>query len=113
MASVPISFQKQADGRGIGVQILLQVPHLLLFNLSMLFKSLTRHIGTKFIFGTSLMDSEVSRVIYVDFLPRALAEGRYVAAPEPYVIGKGLDSIQAGLDVQMNGVSASKVVVSL
>ena len=34
--------------------------------------------------------------IYVDFLPRALAEGRYVAAPEPFVVGKGLDSIQAG-----------------
>jgi len=59
------------------------------------------------------MDNEVSRVIYEDFLPRALAEGRYVAAPDPFVVGKGLDSIQAGFDVQMKGVSARKVVVSL
>jgi len=59
------------------------------------------------------MDNEVSRVIYEDLLPRALAEGRYVAAPDPFVVGKGLDSIQAGFDVQMKGVSARKVVVSL
>ena len=59
------------------------------------------------------MDNEVGTMIYVDFLPRALAEGRYVAAPEPQVIGKGLGSIQAGLDVQLKGVSAKKVVVSL
>ncbi len=55
----------------------------------------------------------MSKVIYEDFLPQALVENRYVAAPEPYVIGHGLEDIQAGMDAQRKGVSAKKVVVSL
>jgi NADPH:quinone reductase-like Zn-dependent oxidoreductase len=76
-------------------------------------KCRTRHIRTKFIYGTTLKENEVSKVIYEDFLPKALAEGRYVAAPDPYVIGTGLEYIQAGFDAQIKGVSAKKVVVSL
>ncbi len=72
-----------------------------------------RRIRTKFIFGNSLMDNEVSKVIYEDFLPKALADGRYLAAPDPYVVGKGLEYVQAGLDAQKQGVSAKKVIVSL
>lgn len=59
------------------------------------------------------MDNEVGAIIYEGFLPKALAEGQFVAAPEPHVVGKGLEHIQAALDVQRKGVSASKVVVSL
>ena len=59
-----------------------------------------RRIRSKMIWGASLMASEVSTVIYQDFLPQALTEGRYVAAPEPAVIGQGLNHIQAGLDAQ-------------
>ena len=72
-----------------------------------------RRIGTKSIFGTTLKANEVSTIIYEDFLPQALAEGRYVAAPDPSVIGTGLEYIQTGFDVQRAGVSARKVVVSL
>ena len=63
--------------------------------------------------GMKLLENEVSKVIYEDFLPQALVDGHYVAAPEPIVVGKGLDHIQAGLDAQRQGVSAKKVVVSL
>jgi Zn-dependent alcohol dehydrogenase len=76
-------------------------------------KCRTRHIRTKFIYGTTLKENEVSKVIYEDFLPKVLAEGRYVAAPEPYVVGTGLEYVQAGFDAQIKGVSAKKVVVSL
>ena len=76
-------------------------------------KSKTRGIRTNFIFGSTLLYNEVGKAIYVEFLPRALAEGRYIAAPDPYVVGKGLENIQAGFDVQKKGVSAKKVVVSL
>ncbi len=72
-----------------------------------------RGIGTKFVFGTSLKANELSTVIYEDFLPAALTEGRYVAAPEPFVVGHGLDHVQEALDIQRRGVSAKKVVVSL
>ena len=76
-------------------------------------KSKMRGIKTVFIFGSSLLYNEVGKVIYVDFLPRALAEGAYIAAPEPQVVGKGLEYIQAGYDLQRKGVSAKKIVISL
>lgn len=76
-------------------------------------KSKTRGIRTNFIFGSTLLYNEVGKAIYVDFLPRALAEVTYVAAPDPVVVGKGLECIQAGCDLQRKGMSAKKVVVSL
>lgn len=75
-------------------------------------KSRARSVRTKFIFGDSLGNNEVGRLIYVDFLPSALSGGRSVAAPDP-LVGKGLNHIQAGFDAQRKGMSAKKVVVSL
>ena len=91
----------------------LLITQFLSSNVSLRVRSRIRHIRTKMIFGSTLMDNEVSRVIYEDFLPQALAEGRYVAAPEPEVVGKGLEYVQTGLDIQKQGISARKVVVSL
>jgi NADPH:quinone reductase-like Zn-dependent oxidoreductase len=76
-------------------------------------KSKARGIRYKFIFATTLVDNGVGKIVYEDFLPEALAEGRYVAAPDPIVVGKGLEFIQAGFDLQKKGMSAKKVVVSL
>ena len=77
------------------------------------YKSRARGIRTQFIVGSTLVDNGVGKMIYEDFLPTALAQGRFVAAPEPHVVGKGLASIQTGFDVQKAGMSAKKVVVSL
>jgi len=82
-------------------------------NVSLQVKCWTRRIRTKFIYGSTLKENEVGKAIYEDFLPKALAEGRYVAAPEPYVVGTGLEYVQAGFDLLSKGVSAKKVVVSL
>lgn len=60
-----------------------------------------------------LKANEVGTAIYRDFLPAALADGRYLAAPKPMVVGKSLDDIQAAMDLQRGGVSAAKVVVTL
>ena len=76
-------------------------------------KSRARNIGTKFIFASSLVDNGVGKAVYVDFLDKALTEGKYVAAPDPHVIGKGLEFIQTGFEFQKKGMSAKKVVVSL
>lgn len=70
-------------------------------------------VGSKFIWGSDLEDNEVGAAVYADYLPKALAGGKYIAAPEPLVVGKGLESIQNALEVQKKGVSAKKVVVSL
>jgi hypothetical protein len=76
-------------------------------------KSKTRGIGYKFIFGSTLIDNGVGKAVYVDYLPEALTEGKYIAVPEPIVVGKGLEYIQVGFDLQKKGMSAKKVVVSL
>ena len=109
MTSASVSFEDYPKRR----QLPLLILKLVSSNVSLQVKARTRNIRNKFIFGSTLMDNEVSRVIYENFLPGALAEGRYAAAPEPCVVGKGLDSVQAGFDVQRKGISAKKVVVSL
>jgi NADPH:quinone reductase-like Zn-dependent oxidoreductase len=105
MASPSISFAS-----GLTFPLVLK---LVSSSVSLQVRCRTRHIRTKFIIGTTLKANEVSKVIYEAFLPQALAEGRYVVAPEPSVIGTGLEYIQTGFDVQRAGVSAKKVVVSL
>ncbi len=113
MTSPSVSFDKLSRRRGMSLQLPLFVLRLVSSTVSSQVKFRMRRIRTKFIFGNSLMDNEVSRVIYEDFLPQALADGRYVAAPDPHVVGKGLEYVQAGFDAQKKGVSAKKVVVSL
>lgn len=76
-------------------------------------KDLLPSVETKFILGGSVRDNEVGKTIYEDFLPKALAVGQFVAAPDPLVVGKGLEFMQDALEVQKKGVSAKKVVVSL
>jgi len=70
-------------------------------------------IRAKLVNGATLRANEVSTAIYEDFLPAALAAGTYQAAPEPRVVGHGLQHIQDALDAQLKGVSAAKIVVSL
>ena len=72
-----------------------------------------RGIGYKLVAGDELVDNGIGRAIYQDFLPVALQRGEFVAAPDPLIVGKGLEYVQAGLDMMRKGVSAKKVVVSL
>lgn len=76
-------------------------------------KGQLKGIKSAFIFSSSIAQNEVGKMIYVDFLPKALQAGTFIAAPEPFVFGKGLENIQGALDYQMKGVSAKKVVVTL
>lgn len=70
-------------------------------------------VTVKMAFATSLQGSNVGKAIFDDFLPEALASGKYLAAPDPLVIGKGLEHVQDGLDKLKAGVSARKVVIVL
>jgi NADPH:quinone reductase and related Zn-dependent oxidoreductases len=50
--------------------------------------------------------------IWEKFLPQALAQRKYLVAPEPVVTeNRGLEGIQEGFDILRKGVSAKKVVV--
>ncbi|KAL1984922.1 hypothetical protein VTN96DRAFT_8581 [Rasamsonia emersonii] len=73
---------------------------------------LPQGVTAKYILAYTIKDNETSRVIFNEFLPKALAEGKYQAAPEPYVVGKGLEALQAGLEARKKGVSAQKIVVT-
>jgi len=111
VAAGPISLTDVVSSGPFAMARLL--PGMLATTVSDLLKARTRGIGTKFIWGGSLVDNEVGPAVYADFLPRALADGRYVAAPPALVIGQGLEAIEAGFEVQKKGMSAQKVVVSL
>jgi len=113
MTSAPVAFEKLPDGGGMSLPFIALIARLVRANASLALKSRMRGIRTKFIFGDSLANNEVGRMIYMDFLPKALAEGRYTAAPEPSIVGHGLDCIQTAFSVQRRGMSARKVVVTL
>ncbi|KAL6232514.1 hypothetical protein BDW75DRAFT_217726 [Aspergillus navahoensis] len=70
-------------------------------------------VTVKSVFGTTIKDNQVGKAIYEDYLPKALKAGTFIPAPVALVAGKGLDSVQAAVDLQAKGTSAQKVVVSL
>jgi NADPH:quinone reductase-like Zn-dependent oxidoreductase len=82
-------------------------------NVTVFIKSKLHGVQTKFVFGSSLAHNEVGAMIYRDFLPRALEEKKYVPAPKLVVTGNGLAEIQGAMLRHMQGVSASKIVVTL
>ncbi|KAL3417107.1 zinc-binding dehydrogenase [Phlyctema vagabunda] len=83
------------------------------WSIAQFYKSVTRSIGYKFIWGGTLIDNGLGKYIYEDFLPEALAQGTYLTAPEPIVAGNGLEHVQTALDLLRKGVSAKKVIVTL
>jgi len=76
-------------------------------------KGLLKGIKSNFITGTSISYNDIGPAIWVDYLPKALEQGSLVASPEPYVFGKGLESIAGARDYQSKGVSGKKVVVTM
>jgi NADPH:quinone reductase-like Zn-dependent oxidoreductase len=103
--SGPVSF---ANGMKAGV-----IFKVVSLTLKFRIQAMISGIKTKQVYGSSLKKNEVSKVIYEDYLPRALAENKYITAPQAEVIGSGLESIQKGFDIQRKGVSAKKIVVTL
>ncbi|KAH8901834.1 oxidoreductase [Coniochaeta sp. PMI_546] len=80
---------------------------------SMAMKCYANGIKWKFVWGSSLEGNEVGKVIWEDYLPQALANGKHITAPEAYVVGHGLEHVQEGIDLVHKGVSATKCVVTL
>ncbi|KAH8691969.1 oxidoreductase [Talaromyces proteolyticus] len=76
-------------------------------------KDVPTGLEAKWVFGSSLLDTDVGPAIFGDYLPKALANGTFTAAPAAEIIGNGLESIQNGLNILKKGVSAKKLVVLL
>jgi NADPH:quinone reductase-like Zn-dependent oxidoreductase len=113
IGSPPVSFESLADDHRSRFELPRLVWRLITRTMAVQLKARFRGIGTKFIFGSTLKANEVSTAIYRDFLPSALASGRYAAAPKPTVVGHGVHDIQHAMDIQLKGVSAAKIIVTL
>lgn len=113
IASPPVSFESLADANRSRFELPRVIARLITSNVALQVQSRRRGVRTKYIFGTTLKANEVAAAIYRDFLPDALADGRYVAAPKPVVVGEGVAAFQQAMDIQRKGVSAAKVVVTL
>lgn len=113
IGSPPVSFAGLAPGHRSRSELPRLILRLVASNVALQVRARSRGIRTKYIFGTMLKANEVSTAIYRDFLPAALAEGRYIAAPNPSVVGHGVQDFQQAMDIQLKGVSAAKVVVTL
>ena len=110
MVTPPASFDTPPGGVG---DLLRAIPRAVGAVASLAVRNRRRQIRTGSVFGTTLMNNHVCRAIYRDFLPAALAEGRYVASPPARIVGTGLGDIQPALDLARRGVSAEKFVVLL
>jgi len=113
VATPPAAFDRVKAGTGRIFQLVPAVFGMLTANVALALRARAAGVTTKMIWGGSLLGNAVGPMIYADFLPGALAEGRYRAAPPALVVGEGLGAIPAALDRLGQGVSAQKVVVTL
>jgi len=111
-ASTPVSFEPLAQQPRSPLLLPRLMVRMLGATAVLQLKARRAGIRIKSIWGGSLMNDEVGPLIFETFLPAALAEKRYLAAPEPDVIGYGLGAVQQGFEIQQRGVSARKIVIS-
>lgn len=105
LASTPVTFENGSN--------LLLFAKLGILTATLLVKSKIWNIHAKNIYGSSIKNNEVSKAIYVDFLPAALKNRTYAAVPKAEIVGTGLDSIELAMNMQRRGVTSKKIVVTL
>jgi hypothetical protein len=55
----------------------------------------------------------VGNAVWRQYIPEALAAGKFQAKPDPVVMEGGLEKVQEGIDILRKGVSAKKIVINL
>jgi NADPH:quinone reductase-like Zn-dependent oxidoreductase len=113
LASPSVSFGDLPRKAGPSAAAVSTLSRLVWANVALQVRSRLHGVKTGYVWGSTLMDNEVGPALFRDFLPQALADGRYAAAPPAEVVGHGLASIQPALDALRTGVSARKLVVTL
>ncbi|MBB2975240.1 NADPH:quinone reductase-like Zn-dependent oxidoreductase [Microbacterium endophyticum] len=113
LASPSVSLGDFPRGGGMNSITIRMLSRLVWTNVALQVRARLLGVKAGFVWGSSLMNNEVAPAVFRDFLPLALAEGRYVAAPPARVVGHGLASVQSAIDALREGVSAQKLVVSL
>ncbi len=113
MASPPVSFEALPRGGRVGLPLVRLGIRMGTATPALMIRARARGIRATFIWASALMHDEVGPMLWERFLPAALAEGLYVAAPAAEVVGTGLEAIQPAMDRLRAGVSARKLVVAL
>ena len=113
MATPPTSWDDVPAGRGRLFHLLPALARMIVGSIGLARRARGGKVRTKMIWGSALVANEVGPMIFEAFLPTALAEGRFVPAPAPTLVGTGLAQIPVALERQRQGVSATKLVVTL
>lgn len=58
-------------------------------------------------------NTAIVEAVWGKYVPEGLKNGTLKPAPEPVVVGKGLEKIADGIALGLKGVSAAKLVVEL
>ncbi|GFF48243.1 hypothetical protein IFM51744_06778 [Aspergillus udagawae] len=88
------------------------IPYFLLSMVSYPIKCRSRGVEYKMVVIEPILSNGIGKAVW-NFLSEALENRSFVPAPEPEVVGNGLNQLQHALEVQKNGVSAKKIVVTL
>jgi NADPH:quinone reductase-like Zn-dependent oxidoreductase len=113
LASPSVSFADLPRRGGLNRVLVGILARLVWGNVALQVRCLIHGVRARFVWGSSLMNNEVGPMIWEEFLPAALREGRYVVAPRPRVVGSGLENVQTAIDTYRRGTSAQKLVVLL
>ena len=112
MVSPSVSFDAVPAGSSRALWLAPVIARMLAANAALALDARLHNVRTKSVWGGALVDNPVGPMIYVDYLPQALADGRHVAAPPALIVGEGLATIPAALERLKAGVSAQKLVVT-
>jgi NADPH:quinone reductase-like Zn-dependent oxidoreductase len=113
MATPPTSWDGVPAGRGRFFHLVPALAPMIVGSIRLNQRARRNKVRTKMIWGSALVANEVGPMIFEAFLPTALPEARFVAAPDATVVGTGLAQIPVALERQRQGVSATKLVVTL
>lgn len=113
LLSPPVAFTTLPRRGGPSIAFLRTMTTIGLSQLATQARARRHGINARFVWGSSLMTSSVGPMLWEQYLPGALAEGRHVCAPAAEIVGEGLESIQHALNLLHAGVSARKLVVRL
>ncbi len=89
MATPPTSWDDVPAGRGRFRHLIPALARMIAGAIALNQKARRGGVRTKMIWGSALIANEVGPMIFEAFLPTALAEARFVAAPPPTVVAPG------------------------
>jgi NADPH:quinone reductase-like Zn-dependent oxidoreductase len=113
LASPSVSLGRIPRSPGLNGEFIRVIAALVGRTTALQVRSRLRGIRTRFVWGSTLMTNEVGPMLWGQFLPSALADGRFVSAPAAEVVGSTLGDVQGAIDLLRKGVSAKKLVVTL